>query len=220
MEGPSYFSVVPADVRYDKRLKPNAKLMYGEITALCNQEGYCWAGNDYFAGLYEVSKETISRWISQLKDYGYISVEVFPNDGNKRRIAIAQKVKTYCQKNQDLLTKKSRPIDKKVNPYNRINNTINNTINREAPAFDFLKQNYPSRVDAFMMKYASQIPGFEAFKNDYNLKVVEEQKEWEPAVLFARLERLASNWIRNAGKMNPKSVEQPPQYHTTPNNQF
>ena len=27
---PSYYAVIPADVRYDPRLKPNAKLLYGE----------------------------------------------------------------------------------------------------------------------------------------------------------------------------------------------
>ena len=28
-ENPSYFAIIPADVRYDKRLKANEKLMYG-----------------------------------------------------------------------------------------------------------------------------------------------------------------------------------------------
>lgn len=29
----SYYAIIPANVRYDKRLKPNTKLLYGEITA-------------------------------------------------------------------------------------------------------------------------------------------------------------------------------------------
>ena len=37
----SYYSVIPATVRYDNRLKPAEKLIYGEITSLTNKKGYC-----------------------------------------------------------------------------------------------------------------------------------------------------------------------------------
>ena len=70
---PSYYSIIPANVRYDKELCPNEKLLYGEITSLCNTTGKCTAGNQYFADLYDKAKETISRWISHLERKGYIS---------------------------------------------------------------------------------------------------------------------------------------------------
>ena len=76
MEQPSYYAIIPASVRYDNTLKANEKLLYGEITTLCNKKGCCWATNDYFAKLYEVSKETISRWISDLKNRGYIYLAI------------------------------------------------------------------------------------------------------------------------------------------------
>jgi hypothetical protein len=74
-ESPSYYAIIPANVRYDKRLKANAKLLYGEITALTHKEGYCWATNTYFADLYGVGRNTVSLWIQSLSDCGYISIE-------------------------------------------------------------------------------------------------------------------------------------------------
>jgi hypothetical protein len=100
----SYYAIIPADVRYDKTLKPNAKLLYGEITALCNERGYCWASNKYFSGLYQVEMPTISRWISQLANRGYIKITVDIAAGNTRKIKI---------NSTRVLTKKSIGHDKK-----------------------------------------------------------------------------------------------------------
>lgn len=71
----SYYAIIPANVRYDKRLSANAKLLYGEITALCNEKGCCEVKSKYFADLYEVSKKSARNWIKQLEDYGYIVSE-------------------------------------------------------------------------------------------------------------------------------------------------
>ena len=56
-EKPNYYAIIPANVRYDNDLKPNEKLMFGEITALSNKNGYCTATNAYFAKLYNVTKK-------------------------------------------------------------------------------------------------------------------------------------------------------------------
>lgn len=79
MEHPSYYSILTADVRYDKRLKPNEKLLFSEITALSNKRGYCNASNNYFAQLYDVTTVTASNWVNHLKDRGYIDVEMVYN---------------------------------------------------------------------------------------------------------------------------------------------
>lgn len=84
MEQPNYYAIIPANVRYDKDLTPNAKLLYGEITALCNEKGCCWATNEYFANLYGVSKTTISLLIKKLIDRGYINSEIIYEDGTKK----------------------------------------------------------------------------------------------------------------------------------------
>lgn len=76
MEQPSYYSILTANVRYDKTLKANEKLLFSEITALSNKNGYCHAGNKYFADLYGVSKISVSNWINHLKACGYLKVEM------------------------------------------------------------------------------------------------------------------------------------------------
>ena len=73
---PSYWAVLPAVVRYDANLKPNAKLLYAEISSLCDAQGYCFASNKYFAQNFELDPTTIQRLIKALVDRGYISVEV------------------------------------------------------------------------------------------------------------------------------------------------
>ncbi|WP_244832981.1 helix-turn-helix domain-containing protein [Clostridium sp. BJN0001] len=72
----SYYAIIPAYVRYDKELTANAKLLYGEITALCNKNGICWASNAYFAELYKVSDRSIKKWLSQLINKGYVESNI------------------------------------------------------------------------------------------------------------------------------------------------
>jgi hypothetical protein len=75
MEKPNYYAILSAEVRYDNRLRPNVKLLYAEITALCNMNRQCFASNRYFSELYGKNKGTISGWINELVKYGYISAE-------------------------------------------------------------------------------------------------------------------------------------------------
>lgn len=89
-ETPGYYAIIPADVRYNNSISANAKLLYGEITALSNSKGYAFAYNKYFADLYNVKKRTVSRWINQLKENNYIRVDlVKKQDGAERRMYLS-----------------------------------------------------------------------------------------------------------------------------------
>ena len=84
-ERPNYYSILTADVRYDKRLKKHAdcKVLYSEITALSNKYGYCKANNKYFAELYDRPITRISKWINLLKELGYLKVEMIYKENSK-----------------------------------------------------------------------------------------------------------------------------------------
>lgn len=213
MEQPNFFAIIPANVRYDEKLKPNAKLLYGEITALCNRDGFCWARNDYFAGLYKVNHKTISRWISQLVSGGYISLKVFKNDGNKRKIFISnsrnnlvpKRSRPSDKKSTTLVIKKSLPSDKKVTSNIRMNNTINNTVNREETALAFLEENHPSQFEV-LMQCKNQINDFVKFTEMFEATVEQEKLKLDLSVISGRFKKYARNWIDNQSKYDTQVI--------------
>lgn len=87
---PAYWAVLPASVRYDQELRPNAKLLYAEITALATATGYCYAWNETLGKLYGLSGRTVSDLVGTLARRGYITVEVLrdpkTNEVTERRI--------------------------------------------------------------------------------------------------------------------------------------
>ncbi len=142
-EQKAYYAVIPANVRYDKRLKANEKLLYGEITALTNERGYCWAGNKYFSDLYGVTPQAVSKWINGLKDCGYISIEYTYKNGTKEiesRIIklVSTNVSDVLTNDSEVLTNVSGGINKclrgykqKVKDNDTDNNTDNNTVRKK-----------------------------------------------------------------------------------------
>lgn len=106
---PNYYGILPANVRYDRKLVPMARILYTEISALANASGECTASNKYFATLYDVAPTTVSEWIAQLFDAGYIDVFVDHAAGNKRkiRIAIQNFPKTSSEKAEDPSSEKA-----------------------------------------------------------------------------------------------------------------
>lgn len=138
----SYYAVIPSNVRYDANLVPNAKLLYGEITALCNDKGYCWATNKYFADLYGTSVRTVQNWISSLEECGHIRTNLVSDQlGSKRFISIAGTTPPMKKSSSPPMKKSSPPHEKKfIPPHEKIfthNNTrTNTTVNKSVSQSD------------------------------------------------------------------------------------
>lgn len=81
-EKPGYWAVIPAAVRYDETIQPNAKLLYAEISSLTGQDGYCWATNSYFRNVFGFSERTIRDLLKSLREAGFIRIE---DGGSKKR---------------------------------------------------------------------------------------------------------------------------------------
>ena len=130
----SYYAIIPAYVRYDKTLTPNAKLLYGEITALCNEKGYCFARNKYFSDLYNVGTRSITDWIAQLKNAGYIKIKMNYKENSKE----IESREIYITNFREVLKKNTPPIEN----IHQDNNIIINNNNTE----EYKKKDFPEMV--------------------------------------------------------------------------
>ena len=133
MEKPNYYAVIPAEVRYSKNLTPNAKLLYAEITALCNMNGKCTASTDYFSKLYEVSRISIQKWLKILEDNNYIKrVNLYKQGSKQIETRVITLVNIPCKE------KLTDNINTKV--YNNNNITYsNNKVRFKKPTIDEVK---------------------------------------------------------------------------------
>ena len=137
-EQPNFYAIIPSGVRYDKDLTPNAKLLYAEITSLLSMGGECYASNKYFSELYGKNKVTISRWIKELKERGYISVSYTYKEGSNE---IANRYMQICytplsKNDKGVLTKMLKSNNTSIN-----NKSINNKgVSFKKPTVNDIKE--------------------------------------------------------------------------------
>ena len=137
MSTPSYYAILPSDVRYASNISSSEKLLYAELTALCSKHGYCWASNSYFSELYNVNKNTVSSWVSSLVKRDYIHIDVDRSKGNlrkvylKKHIGIPKKMNTYTEKAEHNNKKNNKTnidinIDEKIVTIEKVKDLWNN----------------------------------------------------------------------------------------------
>ncbi len=163
-EKPGYYSIIPASVRYDSELKANEKLLYSEISVMCEKTGYCYATNEYFAKLYNVHKNTISVWINNLKERGYIGIKItYKNDSkevDKRLIFLSEVVlreiaELYCKNHKrginEIIDRYLRNHLDPINENIEENNTsINNNKNKKEikNIFEIIEENFSRTLNS------------------------------------------------------------------------
>lgn len=202
-EKPSYYSIIPAIVRYDKDLTPNAKLLYAEITSLCNMNGTCNASTEYFCKLYQVSKASIQNWLKILEDKGFIGREVVYKKGSKEILTRYIKILDYPSKK--ILTTPSKEIftdnitsnkllDKNINLTDS-NNITPTPLKSEKENLDFIRDDFKPVYQEWL-KYRKEIkkPLKEtSIKANYNqlLKLANNDLETAKAIIN---QSIANGW--------------------------
>lgn len=210
----NYYAVIPSTVRYDKRLNFGTRLLYAEITCLCNTTGICWASNEYFCDLYDVTESTISVWIKALVKNGYIkSVLDVTEKGTRRTLSIvdgggSEKSLEGVVKNHYTGVVKNR---------NQNINILNNNIlnNREELIFPFISELFLSAWNKWKI-YKKQEHKFTykaAVTEQAALKNLEKISEKVESVAIEIIEESIANGYKGLFELKKKgfgSFNQPP----------
>ena len=168
----SYYAIIPADVRYSKDLKANEKLLYGEITALTNEKGFCYASNNYFANLYNVSKTSVSKWISNLEKHKFIRLEMTYKKGSKEIDQRKIYIDTLLKKTSIPIEENfNTPIEEKLKDIYTITNIYNNTKKNNKTT--------KSKTPEFTESVLKAFPHFVAlFPDQYKPKSETQKNKW------------------------------------------
>ena len=216
---PGYYAVIPASVRYDDQIPANAKLLYGEISALIGAEGYCFASNEYFATLYQSTRETIARLLTKLEKAGHIR-RVLERDETGQIIArkiylrvsmpdgwgIDKKINTSPQKNQE-------GIDEKVKDTNLSNTDIEKKTKEKEKAPSKPKHVYSDEeLHTVLVEWIKTLPesaGWDRSSRNaiffalVNFYAPRENKKQEPQRTKAGVTALCNKLSRQSGN-NPR----------------
>lgn len=192
---PTYYAVIPANVRYDKDLTPNAKLLYAEITVLTQANGICWASDNYFMELYGVERRTVQNWLKQLEDNGYIKREVIYKKNSKeiekRYINLlninAQGYGKYVHEGMENMCAVNNTSNNTTS--NNISN-MNNSIYEHSSSFDTFWKQYPKKRNKGQAERAFKRMVKDKETLDLILEDLERRKNFE-------------DWIKSDGQFIP-----------------
>jgi DNA-binding MarR family transcriptional regulator len=138
------FITVSIEIMHNKDLNQSQKFMLAEIEQLSSLEKGCIATNEHFAKLIGITKENVSRNLNNLRDKGYIKIEIKNGSRNHVRIITLIKIASLTtlatppyQSSKPPLLKQQETIE---------NKTINKTTNIHIYShFDKLWLMYPSK---------------------------------------------------------------------------
>ncbi len=68
----SKYAVITVAMLKDPRITLQQKVLLCFIQALSNSKGYCFASNKYLADLIGVKKDSVTKMLQKLEDYGFI----------------------------------------------------------------------------------------------------------------------------------------------------
>ena len=136
--GSNYYVLIPEKILHNNKLSPFARLIYGELLALANINGFAWISNKKLAEKYDVTTRTITQAVSALEAENLLVTKLIYKSNSKEVERREIYFNAPMENNFMGVSKKSSipygknlpyPIEKNFQDNNTVNNTINNNNN-------------------------------------------------------------------------------------------
>lgn len=164
-ETPNYYAILTANVRYSKLINANEKLLFAEITALSNSTGICWASNNYFANLFDMTPQAISKWIRNLEKNHFIKCNYVYKKGSKE----IEKREIVCINHSlEGINNSFKGINHSLEGYQHTIKDNNTSINN--------KTNNKIEIQSHLVKIDTHLLNMEALKEWLEFKKYKYQK--------------------------------------------
>jgi len=100
------FLCIDSEILYQTKFSSSEKLILAAIFALDNEKG-CYANNEFFAKMVNVTPKSASVMLNNLKQKGYIIVQFLPKKANMRIIHLMPFLKKGILQNRESYPSKS-----------------------------------------------------------------------------------------------------------------
>ena len=200
-----YYAIIPSTILFNEKIKSNEKLLYAVITVLSNKEGYCYASNGYLARLLNAQPHTISKWVSHLKELGFVCLDIIKNDKGEiiQRRIYPNDTPYTINKTYPYAINRTEGMSQKGQYNNIIDNNINNnnSINQSYQSID--KIDVMDETAAYM----------ELIRENIDYDIVMQDYEWKHRDMYEELYQIICDVVcvprqevRIAGEDYPYSL--------------
>jgi len=155
---------VPIEILQDKSLTMHEKFVLMEISQLCDlEENKCYALNEHFAKMLNVSKKSISNTMSSLVKKGLIEIEL--SDRNHKRLLSIKdghpSTKDGHPSTKDGQSKENKTINKTINKENK-EKEFNFTLTKKT-TYEKLSRGYKDKLKAKCLLADGNLERYDAF---------------------------------------------------------
>lgn len=127
------FGIVPKNVMQDPNLSLQAKGLFSYLATYANKDGDCFPSRDLMCSHLNIGKDTITKYLRELKEAGYLDVEQVKENGK-----FAHNVYHLmpCREIKDTVDTDTQKSPLTIPTFNNTNNNINSTSKKQSPKDD------------------------------------------------------------------------------------